>query len=122
MTLFNILNYQLKKMFYLRLNKLRINSNGNLLGSSEVQLMSFVTLGEAVFPLLNDFYRTSVAALRRNLIAQDVSRSSQLTHYVRNTKGERQSTHLFGDTGYKVLLSETFTLLCSHTIVPVRSF
>ena len=61
-------------MFYLRLNKLRIYSNGALLGMSEVQLMSFVTLGESDFPMLNDFYRTSDNNQKRQLVAQAVSR------------------------------------------------
>lgn len=33
-------------MFYLRLNKIKIENNGALLGTSKVQLMSFVTVGE----------------------------------------------------------------------------
>lgn len=36
-------------MFYLRLNKIRIFNNYRLLGSSDLQLMSFVTMGEADF-------------------------------------------------------------------------
>lgn len=55
-------------MFYLRLNKIRIFNNYTLLGPSDLQLMSFVTLGEADFPMLDEFYRTSDAAVKRDLV------------------------------------------------------
>lgn len=61
-------------MFYLRLNKIRIFNNYRLLGSSDLQLMSFVTMGEADFPMLNEFYRTSDAAVKKELIAQAVNK------------------------------------------------
>lgn len=112
-------------MFYLRLNKLRIFSNGTLLGPCDLQLMSFVTLGEADFPMLNDFYRTSDIEQKKELVAQAVTRvvSSRVLPQIQRVK-DHQLIY-FGDTGYNVFVSDTipenlnWMLLAMKTSQPV---
>jgi hypothetical protein len=108
-------------MFYLRLNKLRIYSNGALLGMTEVQLMSFVTLGEADFPMLNDFYRTSDAAVKRQLVAQAVSRviSSRVMPEIQRVKDNQLI--FFGDTGYNVFVADTIPESVNWMLLAVKS-
>jgi hypothetical protein len=108
-------------MFYLRLNKLRIYSNGTLLGMSEVQLMSFVTLGEADFPMLNDFYRTSDLTQKRELVAQAVSRvvSSRVMPEIQRVKDNQLI--FFGDTGYNVFVADTIPESVNWMLLAVKS-
>lgn len=108
-------------MFYLRLNKLRIYSNGSLLGMTEVQLMSFVTLGEADFPMLNEFFRTSDAAQKRELVSQAVARvvSSRVMPQIQRVK-DHQIIY-FGDTGYNVFVSDTIPESINWMLVAIKS-
>ena len=108
-------------MFYLRLNKLRIYSNGAFLGSSEIQLMSFVTLGEADFPMLSDFYRTSNAAVKRELVAQAVSRvvSSRIMPEIHHVK-DNQIIY-FGDTGYNVFVTDTIPESVNWMLLAIKT-
>jgi hypothetical protein len=108
-------------MFYLRLNKLRIYSNGAFLGSSEVQLMSFVTLGEADFPMLNDFYRTNDSAVKRELVSQAVSRvlSSRIMPEIQRVK-DNQLIY-FGDTGYNVFVADTIPENINWMLLAVKT-
>ena len=108
-------------MFYLRLNKLRIYSNGALLGMTEVQLMSFVTLGEADFPMLNDFYRTSDEAVKRQLVAQAVSRvvSSRVMPEIQRVKDNQLI--FFGDTGYNVFVADAIPESVNWMLLAVKS-
>lgn len=108
-------------MFYLRLNKLRIYSNGALLGLTEVQLMSFVTLGEADFPMLNDFYRTSDITQKRELVSQAVSRvvSSRVMPEIQRVK-DNQLIY-FGDTGYNVFVADTIPESLNWMLLAVKS-
>lgn len=108
-------------MFYLRLNKLRIYSNGALLGMSEIQLMSFVTLGETDFPMLNDFFRTTDEAVRKDLIAQAVSRvvSSRIMPQIERIK-DNQLIY-FGDTGYNVFVSDTIPENLNWMLLAIKS-
>lgn len=108
-------------MFYLRLNKLRIYSNGALLGMTEVQLMSFVTLGEADFPMLNDFYRTSDPAVKRQLVAQAVSRvvSSRVMPEIQRVKDNQLI--FFGDTGYNVFVADAIPESVNWMLLAVKS-
>lgn len=108
-------------MFYLRLNKLRIYSNGAFLGSSEIQLMSFVTLGEADFPMLSDFYRTSNAAVKRELVVQAVSRvvSSRIMPEIHHVK-DNQIIY-FGDTGYNVFVTDTIPESINWMLLAIKT-
>lgn len=108
-------------MFYLRLNKLRIYSNGALLGSSEVQLMSFVTLGEADFPMLNEFYRTSDAGQKKQLVAQAVTKvvSSRIMPEIQRVK-DNQLIY-FGDTGYNVFVADAIPESVNWMLLAVKS-
>ena len=108
-------------MFYLRLNKLRIYSNGTLLGMSDVQLMSFVTLGEADFPMLTEFFRTNDVNVKRELVSQAVARvvSSRVMPQIQRVK-DHQLIY-FGDTGYNVFVSDTIPDNINWMLLAVKS-
>ena len=108
-------------MFYLRLNKLRIYSNGALLGMTEVQLMSFVTLGETDFPMLNDFYRTSDLNQKRELVTQAVSRvvSSRVMPEIQRVKDNQLI--FFGDTGYNVFVEDAIPENLNWMLLAIKS-
>lgn len=108
-------------MFYLRLNKLRIYSNGALLGMSEIQLMSFVTLGETDFPMLNEFFRTSDVTTKKELVAQAVARvvGSRIMPQIQRIK-DNQIIY-FGDTGYNVFVSDTIPENLNWMLLAIKS-
>lgn len=108
-------------MFYLRLNKVRIFNNYRLLGSSDLQLMSFVTMGEADFPMLNEFYRTSDAAVKKELIAQAVNKvlSSRIMPQIQRIKDNQ--VIYFGDTGYNVFVNDTIPQDLNWMLLAIKS-
>ncbi len=108
-------------MFYLRLNKLRIYSNGVLLGMSDVQLMSFVTLGESDFPMLNDYFRTSDLNQKRELVKQAVSRvvSSRVMPEIQRVKDNQLI--FFGDTGYNVFVADVIPENLNWLVLAIKS-
>jgi hypothetical protein len=108
-------------MFYLRLNKIRIHSNGALLGRSELQLMSFVTLGEEDFPMLDEFYRTSDAQLKKQLVAQAVTKviSTRIIPQIQRVK-DNQLIY-FGDTGYNVFVNDTIPQDLNWMLLAIKS-
>lgn len=108
-------------MFYLRLNKIRIFNNYRLLGSSDLQLMSFVTMGEADFPMLNEFYRTSDAAVKKELIAQAVNKllSSRIMPQIQRIKDNQ--VIYFGDTGYNVFVNDTIPQDLNWMLLAIKS-
>lgn len=108
-------------MFYLRLNKIRIHSNGALLGRSELQLMSFVTLGEEDFPMLDEFYRTSDAQLKKQLVAQAVTKviSTRIIPQIQRVK-DNQLIY-FGDTGYNVYVNDTIPQDLNWMLLAIKS-
>jgi len=108
-------------MFYLRLNKIRIFNNYRLLGSSDLQLMSFVTMGEADFPMLNEFYRTSDAAVKKELVAQAVNKvlSSRIMPQIQRIKDNQ--VIYFGDTGYNVFVNETIPQDLNWMLLAIKS-
>jgi hypothetical protein len=108
-------------MFYLRLNKIRIFNNYRLLGSSDLQLMSFVTMGEADFPMLNEFYRTSDAAVKKVLIAQAVNKvlSSRIMPQIQRIKDNQ--VIYFGDTGYNVFVNDTIPQDLNWMLLAIKS-
>jgi len=108
-------------MFYLRLNKLRIYSNGSLLGMSEVQLMSFVTLGEADFPMINDFFHCTDVIQKRELVSQAVSRvvSSRVMPEIQRVKDNQ--IIFFGDTGYNVFVTDAIPESVNWMLLVLKS-
>jgi hypothetical protein len=108
-------------MFYLRLNKLRIYSNGALLGMSEVQLMSFVTLGETDFPMINEFFRTTDVIQKKELVSQAVARvvSSRVLPEIQRVKDNQLI--FFGDTGYNVFVADTIPESINWMLLAVKS-
>lgn len=108
-------------MFYLRLNKVRIFNNYRLLGSSDLQLMSFVTMGEADFPMLNEFYRTSDAAVKKELIAQAVNKvlCSRIMPQIQRIKDNQ--VIYFGDTGYNVFVNDTIPQDLNWMLLAIKS-
>jgi hypothetical protein len=108
-------------MFYLRLNKIRIHSNGALLGRSELQLMSFVTLGEEDFPMLDEYYRTSDAQVKKQLVAQAVTKliSTRIMPQIQRVK-DNQLIY-FGDTGYNVYVNDTIPQDLNWMLLAIKS-
>lgn len=108
-------------MFYLRLNKIKIENNGALLGMSEVQLMSFVTMGETDFPMLHEFYRTSDLIQKKQLISEAVTKvvSSRIMPEIQRVKDNQ--TIYFGDTGYNVYVSETIPDNLNWLVLALKS-
>lgn len=108
-------------MFYLRLNKIRIFNNYTLLGPSNLQLMSFVTMGEADFPMLDEFYRTSDAAVKKELVARAVAKvvSSRIMPQIQRVK-DNQIIY-FGDTGYNVFVNEAIPQDLNWMLLAIKS-
>lgn len=108
-------------MFYLRLNKIRIFNNYTLLGPSDLQLMSFVTMGEADFPMLDEFYRTSDAAVKKDLVAQAVTKviSSRIMPQIQRIKDNQ--VIYFGDTGYNVFVNDTIPQDVNWMLLAIKS-
>jgi len=94
-------------MFYLRLNKVKILNNRELLGKGEIQLISFVNPGESDFPMLNDFYYTNDENQKKELVKQAVNQvlSSRVLPEIQKIKDNQ--TIYFGDTGYILFKSKT---------------
>ena len=88
---------------------------------SEVQLMSFVTLGESDFPMLNDFYRTSDNNQKRQLVAQAVSRvvSSRVMPEIQRVRDNQLI--FFGDTGYNVFVADTIPENLNWMLLALKS-
>ena len=108
-------------MFYLRLNKIRIFNNYTLLGPSDLQLMSFVTMGEADFPMLDEFYRTSDASIKKDLVAQAVTKviSSRIMPQVQSIKDNQ--VIYFGDTGYNVFVNNEIPQDVNWLLLAIKS-
>ena len=108
-------------MFYLRLNKIRIFNDYTLLGPSDLQLMSFVTMGEADFPMLDEFYRTSDAAVKKELVSRAVSKviSSRIMPQIQRIK-DNQIIY-FGDTGYNVFVTDTIPQDLNWMLLAIKS-
>jgi len=93
-------------MFYLRINKVKILNNREMLGKGEIQLMSFVTKGASDFPMLGDFFNTNHSVLKRDLVIQAVKKvvSSRIIMPIQKFKDNQEI--FFGDSGYIVYRSE----------------
>lgn len=93
-------------MFYLRLNKVKILNNREMLGKAEIQFMSFVTNGESDFPMLDDFFKTNDEQAKKELVKKAIEQvvSSRILMPIQKFK-DNQVVY-FGDTGYIVYKSE----------------
>lgn len=78
-----------------------------MLGKGEIQFMSFVTKGESSFPMLQEFFHTSDAAIKKELIIQAIEEvvNSRILLPIQKFKDNQQV--YFGDTGYIVFKSKT---------------
>lgn len=94
-------------MFYLRLNKVEIHKNRELLGKAELQLMSFVNMADASFPLLNEFFSTTEVEKKEQIIVNAVKQviSSRIFLPIHKIADNQKIT--FGDTGYVLFQSKT---------------
>jgi hypothetical protein len=94
-------------MFYLRINKVKILNNREMLGKGEIQFMSFVTKGESGFPMLQEFFQTNNTKIKKELITQAIEEvvSSRILMPIQKFKDNQQV--YFGDTGYIVFKSKT---------------
>lgn len=93
-------------MFYLRINKVKILNNREMLGKGEIQFMSFVTRGESGFPMLQEFFQTNDTKIKKELITQAIEEvvSSRILMPIQKFKDNQQV--YFGDTGYIVFKSK----------------
>lgn len=93
-------------MFYLRINKVKILNNREMLGKGEIQLMSFVTKGESDFPMLRDFFNTNQTVIKRDSVIQAIEKvvSSRIMMPIQKFKDNQEI--FFGDSGYIVYRSE----------------
>ncbi|MFB9077292.1 hypothetical protein ACFFLS_02420 [Flavobacterium procerum] len=89
-------------MFYVRLNKLRIIKNGDLLGKGEIQFMSFINQSNDSFPDLNEFFETNDENRKKEIIKDAVSKVIQSRILLTINKVKDKSIITFGDTGYIV--------------------
>lgn len=93
-------------MFYLRINKVKILNNREMLGKGEIQLMSFVTKGESDFPMLRDFFNTNQTVIKRDSVSQAIEKvvSSRIMMPIQKFKDNQEI--FFGDSGYIVYRSK----------------
>lgn len=93
-------------MFYVRLNKLRIVKNRELLGKGEVQFMSFVNHSRESFPNLDEFFETNDEARKKEIVKEAIARVVQSRILMTIYKVKDDSIITFGDTGYIVYESD----------------
>jgi len=86
-------------MFYLRLNKIKILNNRELIGKAEVQLISFVTKGESDFPNLKNFFTTNDENIKQEILKEAVKTvlSSRVLTPITHVKDKHQI--YFGNSG-----------------------
>ena len=107
-------------MFYVRLNKLRIIKNGDLIGKGEVQFMSFINQSNESFPNLNEFFETNDEARKKEIIKDSVSKVIESRILMTIDKVKDKSIITFGDTGYIVYKDEKIPKDFSWQIVAVE--
>jgi len=108
-------------MFYLRLNKVRILNNRELLGKAEIKLMSFVTLGESDFPMLDDFFKTNDENQKKEIVKQAVTKVVSSRNMPEIQKIKDNQVIYFGDTGYNVYVSESIPKDINWLLLAVES-
>ena len=78
-------------------------------------------MGEADFPMLNEFYRTSDAAVKKELVAQAVNKvlSSRIMPQIQRIKDNQ--VIYFGDTGYNVFVNDTIPQDLNWMLLAIKS-
>ncbi|MFN3753697.1 hypothetical protein [Flavobacterium sp.] len=89
-------------MFYVRINKIRIVKNGELIGKGELQLMCFINHSEVSFPSLESFFETTDVDEQNKLIESAIKQVVQSRILMPIHKVKDKSIITFGDTGYIV--------------------
>ncbi|CAC9976343.1 hypothetical protein [Flavobacterium panici] len=107
-------------MFYVRLNKLRIIKNGDIIGKGEIQFMSFINQSNDSLPNLNEFFETNDEDRKKEIIKDSVSRVIQSRILMTIDKVKDKSIITFGDTGYIVYKDEKIPKDFSWQIVAVE--
>jgi len=107
-------------MFYVRLNKLRIIKNGDLIGKGEIQFMSFINQSSDSFPNLNEFFETNDENRKKEIIKDSVSQVIQSRILMTINKVKDKSIITFGDTGYIVYKDDKIPQDFSWQIVGVE--
>lgn len=107
-------------MFYVRLNRLRIIKNGDLIGKGEIQFMSFINQSSDSFPNLNEFFETNDEARKKEIIKDSVSNVIQSRILMTINKVKDKSLITFGDTGYIVFKDEKIPKDFSWQIIGVE--
>ncbi|KAF2081224.1 hypothetical protein [Flavobacterium sharifuzzamanii] len=107
-------------MFYVRLNKLRIIKNGDLIGKGEIQFMSFINQSSDSFPNLNEFFETNDENRKKEIIKDSVSQVIQSRILMTIYKVKDKSIITFGDTGYIVYKDDKIPQDFSWQIVGVE--
>ena len=93
-------------MFYLKLNKIKILNNRELLGKAEVQIMSFITTGNEQLPQLQNLLETTDQSVRGELIKSAVA--TVLSWRILTPAYKIRDNHqlFFGDAGFVVYKSK----------------
>lgn len=89
-------------MFYLRINKVKILNNRELLGKGEIQLMSFISGGEHDFPMLQQFFATQSEEEKIALVKDAALKILNSRILLPIQKVKDNASLYFGDTGYIV--------------------
>ncbi len=94
-------------MFYLKLNKIKILNNRELLGKAEVQIMSFITTGNEELPQLESLLGTEDRAEREVILKSAVA--TVLSWRILTPVYKIRDNHqlFFGDAGYVVYKSDS---------------
>lgn len=93
-------------MFYVRLNKVKVLNNRELVGKAEIQFMSFINSGNDDFPMLGDFFTTNDQNQKKAIIKEAATKvlGSRVTPQIQMIR-DNQSIY-FGDTGYNLYTAE----------------
>ena len=87
-------------MFYLKVNKVKILNNRELIGKAEIQFMSFVTPGESDFPSLKEFFDTNDENQKKEIVKQAMAQVIGSRKLLPVYKFKDNQEVAFGDTGY----------------------
>lgn len=117
-----------KKMFYFRINKLKIKDNREnpqfiLFGpdKAEVKLLSFIIRDDFTFPDMDELLSSNDEARKREIIAAGAQQvaSSRILTTIENVKDNSIMT--FGDTGYVLYQSATIPEDFNWSLIAIES-
>ncbi|OYU80510.1 MAG: hypothetical protein CFE23_08450 [Flavobacterium sp. BFFFF1] len=108
-------------MFYVRINKVSLKKNGELLGKGEVQLMSFINYSEDDFPSLQKFFDTNDDEQKAAAVRSAIEKVVNSRIMMPIAKVRDNSVITFGDTGYIVYKSKIIPEDFSWMILAVES-